>query len=177
MRQDCREPDRELARGVAKGDEVCVAAFFSAYHAGVYRYMLCLTGHPEDAEDLAQDSLIRAKQNIRTYRGDAALKTWVHRVAFHTFTHWNRGRRPTRSIPDEELCPSRSLEQVDTTQALLEALTRLGSALAHPLVLQEIGDMSVDEIARVLDIPTGTVKSRLHAARARLRQLLGDIQE
>ena len=163
----------ELARGVASGDDACVAAFFRAYHPGVYRYMLCLTNNVEDAEDLAQDSLLRAKTQIRSFRGEAGLKTWVHRVAFHTFTHWNRKRKPGGILDSEIVAVGEPFSQVDATQALLAALSHLGPALAQPLVLQEINDLSVEEIGRVLDIPVGTVKSRLSSARQRLRQLLG----
>jgi len=166
--------DKELASGVAENDPACVSAFFNAYHDGVYRYMLCLTNNVEDAEDLAQDSILNARSHIRSFRGESGLKTWVHRVAFHTFTHWNRRNRfralLTLYIPVRE----DAIKQIDATQALLSALSKLSPALAQPLVLQEINSLSVDEIARVLDIPAGTVKSRLSAARQRLRQILGD---
>ncbi|MDR3692260.1 MAG: RNA polymerase sigma factor [Fimbriimonas sp.] len=164
----------ELARGVARNDDACVAAFFQAYHAGVYRYMLCLTNNIEDAEDLAQDSLLRAKAQIRSYRGEAGLKTWVHRVAFHTFTHWNRKRRPRSELSPQLADNGEPFGRIDAAQALLKALTQLGPALAQPLVLQEISELSVDEIAQILEIPTGTVKSRLSTARQRLRQYFGE---
>jgi len=174
MSNGCAQEDMELARGIARNDPASVTAFFNAYHNGVYQYMLCLTNNVEDAEDLTQDSILKAKNHIRSYRGESGLKTWVHRVAFHTFTHWNRKRHP-RAILSTELCANEdSYSQVEATQALLAALSQLNPALAQPLVLQEINCFSVDEIARVLEIPTGTVKSRLSAARQRLKQILGE---
>jgi len=164
----------ELAQGVARNDDACVAAFFKAYHAGVYRYMLCLTNNAEDAEDLAQDSLLQAKSRIRSFRGESGLKTWVHRVAYHTFTHWHRKRKPRGELNVSIAATGEPFAQIDTAQALLEALTKLGPALAQPLVLLEINDLSVEEIARVMDIPAGTVKSRLSTARQRLRHLFGE---
>jgi RNA polymerase sigma-70 factor, ECF subfamily len=174
MAKDCMHADMELAQGVARNDAACIRAFFRAYHAGVYRYMLCLTNNVEDAEDLAQDSMLKAKSHIRSYRGESGLKTWVHRVAFHTFTHWNRRRRPTNSLSPQLISQTTGFGQVDAASVLLEALSKIGSALAQPLVLQEINDLSVEEIAKVLDIPAGTVKSRLFTARQRLREIIGD---
>ncbi len=164
----------ELARGVACNDDASVAAFFRAYHAGVYRYMLCLTDSVEDAEDLAQDSLLQAKAHIRSYRGESGLKTWVHRVAYHTFTHWSRRRKPRVPLTSDLVLHEKSFGEIDAAQSLLKAISQIGSALAQPLVLQEISDLSVEEIARILDIPEGTVKSRLFTARQRLRHLLGE---
>jgi RNA polymerase sigma-70 factor, ECF subfamily len=164
----------ELARGVVRNDPACVAAFFQAYHAGVFRYMLCLTGDLDDAEDLAQDSLLHAKSHIRSYRGGSGLKTWVHRVAFHVFTHWNRRRKPKMALDAEQLSPDQPFDRVVASQTLLAALSKLGPALSQPLILQEVNDLSIDEIATVLNLPAGTVKSRLSAARQRLRQLIGE---
>lgn len=166
--------DMDLARGVASNDPACVAAFFKAYHDGVFQYMLCLTNSVEDAEDLAQDSILNAKKHIRSFRGESGLKTWVHRVAFHTFTHWSRRRRVFGKLSPNLPADGRPFTQIDATQALLAALSQLSPALAQPIVLQEINRFSVDEIARVLDIPSGTVKSRLYSARERLRQILGE---
>jgi RNA polymerase sigma-70 factor (ECF subfamily) len=136
--------------------------------------MLCLTNSIDDAEDLAQDSLLQAKAHIRSYRGESGLKTWVHRVAYHTFTHWSRKRRPSEILSSEIAAPGEPFNQIDAAQALKRGLAQLGSALAQPLVLLEINALSVDEIAQVLDIPAGTVKSRLSTARQRLRHILGE---
>jgi RNA polymerase sigma-70 factor, ECF subfamily len=166
--------DYGLARGVARNDEACIAAFFNAYHAGVYRYMLSLTHNVDDAEDLAQDSLLKAKAQIHSYRGESRLKTWVHRVAFHTFTHWSRRHRLGTALLPRSASSGEPFGQIDEAHALMQALTKIGPALAQPLVLQEVNDLSIDEIAEVLDLPAGTVKSRLYTARQRLCQLLGD---
>ncbi len=164
----------ELAGGVARNDEACVAAFFRAYHAGVYRFMLGLTNNVEDAEDLAQDSLLRAKAQIKSFRGESRLKTWVHCVAFHTFTHWSRKRKPRSDLKESIPASGEPYRQVDAAQTLLASLAQIGPALAQPLVLQEINDLSIEEIAVVLGIPEGTVKSRLFTARKRLIHILGE---
>jgi RNA polymerase sigma-70 factor (ECF subfamily) len=174
MAMECRNGEVELARGVARNDDACVAAFFLAYHAGVYRYMLCLTNNVEDAEDLAQDSLLQAKAHIRSYRGESGLKTWVHSVAYRTFTHWSRKRKPRGILSTDITAHDERFGQIDAAQVLRAALAKLGPALAQPLILQEINDLTVEEIAQVMGIPVGTVKSRLYSARQRLRQILGE---
>ena len=174
MGKDSIHGKLELAQGIARNDDACVVAFFAAFRAGVYRYMLCLTNNLEDAEDLAQDSLLKARAQIRSYRGESSLKTWVHKVAFHTFTHWSRRRKPRGILSVELEASGDPFGHVEAAQALLEALSKLGPALAQPLVLQEINDLSIEEIALILDIPAGTVKSRLSTARQRLRQIFGD---
>ena len=174
MGKECRNVDLELAQGVANNDDASVTTFFKAYHPGVYRYMLCLTNNTEDAEDLAQDCVLQAKAHIRSYRGESGLKTWVHRVAFHTYTHWSRKRKPRGELSPLIPTSDESFSRIDATHVLLSALSKLGPALAQPLVLQEINDFSIDEIAQVMNIPSGTVKSRLSTARQRLRDYFGE---
>ncbi len=159
--------DRELAEAVAQNDEVAVRIFFSAYHPSVYRYVVSLTRNREDAEDLAQEAILQAKAQIRKFRGDSSLKTWVHKIAFHTFTRWAQRRK--RQIPEVSgTVPS----DPDGIEDLVQSLQSIGPALSHPFVLQEVGGFSLEEIADILSIPVGTVKSRLFTARKRLQALL-----
>ena len=168
----CRDRDRELANAVAKGDDASLATFFRAYHDSLFRYMRCLVRSIDDAEDLAQDSLLTAAERIRSYRGESSLKTWVHQVAYHTFTRWSRqSKRPMIAL---EVLDAQTFDRLDSRQILLDALDKLPLTLAQPLILQEVVDLSVEEIARILEIPPGTVKSRLFTARQRLRQIIGE---
>ena len=163
--------DAELALGVARGDQACLAVFFQTYHPSVYRYLLCLTGNREDAEDLAQDAILSAASSVRSFRRRSSLKTWVHRVAFHKYTHWRR-RQGRQTALSAEIEGGEPFSQVDAAHATLAALERIGPALAHPFVLSEVNGLTLQEIADALDLPLGTVKSRLYTARQRLQQLL-----
>jgi RNA polymerase sigma-70 factor (ECF subfamily) len=164
--------DEQFAKAVSHGGDADVLAFFRAYHAGVFRYMRCLTPSPEDAEDLAQDAMLQAKAKIRSFRGDSSLKTWVHRVAYHTFTHWQRRQKP--QLPPRSHLPTQEdgWESTDARQMLRAALYEMSPILAQAFVLHEVVGFGVEEIAKVLEIPEGTVKSRLSSARQRLRELL-----
>ena len=157
---------------VASRDEAALRWFFDLYHPGVFRYMLCLTANREDAEDLAQDSMLRAAAQIRSFRGESLLKTWVHRIAYRTFTHWNRKRRRLVELPEEALMKEGAYDAVEARLTFLEALGQMPAQLVHTFVMLEVSGMSVEEIAEAMSIPEGTVKSRLFAARRRLRTLL-----
>jgi len=171
MDENGRCQDAELAKGVARQDEASLAVFFQTYHPSVYRYLLCLTGSREEAEDLAQDAILSAASSIKSFRRQASLKTWVHRVAFHKYTHWRRRQRRVVSL-STELADKEPFGQVDAAQATLAALEQIGPALAHPFILLEVNGLTVLEIANILDLPAGTVKSRLHTARQRLQEAL-----
>lgn len=141
--------------------------FFTVYHPSVYRYMVSLTRNRDDAEDLAQEAILQAKAQIRKFRGESSLRTWVHKIAFHAFTRWTQRRN--RPIPEVRVAaPSNP----DGIEDLVHSLQLIGPALSHPFVLQEVGGFSLEEIAEILSIPIGTVKSRLFTARKRLRELL-----
>lgn len=147
-------------------DEVAVR-----HHADVYRFLRHLTRHPQEAEDLAQATFLRAFDRIDTYAGKAPLRSWLLGVAYREFTGWRRrrlwlpllGDRPARGNPYDDLAEA---------EALLDAIGRLPDALRATFLLHHVEEVPVAEIALTFAIPEGTVKSRLHAARARLRVLL-----
>lgn len=169
--------DLELARQVAEGDAGAVKSFVDRHYHSVYRFMRHLTRHVEDAEDLTQQAFVKARQQIATYRGKASLRTWLHRIAFHEYTHWKRRKRKASSL-DESL-PHResAFEQCLEAIALEEALAKLSEPLRAAFILFEVEELSIEETARVLRLPKGTVKSRLFKARRRLRDLMLGRQE
>jgi RNA polymerase sigma-70 factor (ECF subfamily) len=169
--------DRELAHAVGRGDQSAVLEFVELYHGGVFRYMRGLVPRREDAEDLAIQTMTQAHQKIRGFRGESSLKTWVHRVGYRQFTHWQRRQQSTRSLPDELVSQPKPFDAVHEADALRDVLLQLPETLRHPFVLHEINDLSVEDVAAILKVPEGTVKSRLHSARAKLRELLTSQEE
>lgn len=145
--------------------------FVIDHHAAVYRFLRQLTRHPQEAEDLTQTTLIRALARIETYAGQASLRSWLLGVAFREFTRWRRrrlwlpilGERPDTRDPFGELA---------NAEALLDAIGRLPDRSRAAFLLHYVEELPVAEVAASLDIPEGTVKSRLHDARARLRTIL-----
>lgn len=157
----------------------------------VYNLALRLTGNASDAEDLAQDSLLRALKALSGFRGDSGLKTWAYRITVNTWK--NRVRAEKRRgfwrtvslglfcgeegdedppFKAEDPPPDRGLEREETGRQVQSALMGLGPDERAIIVLRELKEQSYAEIAEVLGVPEGTVKSRLFRAREALKARL-----
>jgi len=169
--------DRELAEKIAVGDDGALTRLVDLYHAGLYRFLRHLTRSREDAEDLAQQTLIRARNAAHRYDGRASLKTWLHRIAFHEFTRWRRRQRWHVALKHVPAVEDPRFGAVVDAEWLATALATLPDGMRAAFLLYEVEDLSHAEIAQVLGIPDGTVKSRLFTARERLRARLGEGRE
>ena len=159
----------------------------------VYNLALRLLGNPSDAEDLAQDALLRALRALPKFRGDCKVSTWVYRITINTWN--NRVRSETRRglwkllpldflfsrdgeedagreppAPDAPL--DSGIETSESGALVQKALLELDFESRAVVVLRELQGQSYQEIAVALDIPEGTVKSRLSRAREALKQRL-----
>jgi RNA polymerase sigma-70 factor, ECF subfamily len=169
--------DLELARQIAAGDTGAVEAFVRQHYASVLRFMRHLTRRAEDAEDLTQQAFLKARSQIGSYQGKSSLRTWLHRVAFHEYTHWKRSQRWTLTLRHAPARIEPAFEACLEAAALLEALDTLPDALRETFLLHEVQQLPIEEVAKVLSRPVGTVKSRLFHARKRLRAHLESGQE
>lgn len=145
----------------------------------VYRVALTITGNPTWAEDASQDALIKAWQNLHTYRGDAPLRNWILRIAHNTAIGLVRNRRDELRAPadlPEALSSDRPVDaQVHDRLAIDRfqiALRQLDSVSRSIVVLREIEGFSYAEMCDVLQLPMPTVKSRLLRARRQLAEAL-----
>lgn len=168
--------DMRRVRRMLAGDHRTAERWVVSEYPVVFRLLRSLTGSREWAEDLAQQTFVEAWQGLARYRGEASLRTWLLRVAYHQYTHWLRERR-------EVVSASELSEDFDPTAAaglasvmLEHALRQLPEEQRQVFLLFYVQQMSVQEIAELLDIPDGTVKSRLFAARKALREILSDTQ-
>lgn len=146
--------------------------------ARVWRLAASLSGSADEADDLTQEVGVRALASFGQFRGLASPSTWLYRIAVNVVLRHRERRRECLSLEGLELegsvGPERQVirdETWDRTRAAVEALS---DELRTTLVLHAWEGMSYKEIATVLGIPTGTVMSRLHAARQRLRKELPD---
>lgn len=159
----------------------------------VYNLALRLVGNPVDAEDLAQDALIRALKALSSFRGEAASTTWVYRITVNTWKNRVRSEKrrsfwktlplsllfrededgtEEKAIPAEDPALDAGLETEETAREVQKALMRLDEESRAVVVLREIDGLSYQDIAQALGVPEGTVKSRLSRARNALKARL-----
>jgi RNA polymerase sigma-70 factor (ECF subfamily) len=162
--------DDELARGLAAREHGAMEHLVELHHASVYRFLRHLTRRVEDAEDLAQLTLIRAVRGASRYDGRVPLRSWLCAIAFREFTKFRR-LRPWLPLIADRPAPE-ATEAVIEAEALLAALARLPANSRAVFLLHHVEEMPVADIAASLAIPEGTVKSRLYTARQKLRILL-----
>jgi RNA polymerase sigma-70 factor (ECF subfamily) len=134
-------------------------------------------GDPDDAADAVQDACVSAFRAAATFRGDARVTTWLHRIVVNACIDVTRRRqaRPTTPLPDDDAAPAApdELTARDRATDVARALASLPVEQAAALVLVDSLGYPVEEAARILDAPTGTVKSRCARGRARLAIVLG----
>lgn len=155
---------------------------------GVYALALRLTGNAADAWDLAQDALLRAVRSLESFRGDSDPRTWAYRITTNAWKNraasaGERLRRaqtplegpdgaPVPGLPAGDPPADAALVRGEEAEAVRRAVAALDPVDRAALQLREFDDMSYDQIAEALDVPIGTVKSRLHRARLSLAKAL-----
>ena len=149
----------------------------------VYAACYHMMGNREDALDCAQETMLRAFRAFESFRRDAHFSTWITRIAMNVCTDALRKRRDVYSldamreetgydVADERKNVYAALEEKERKRLLREALSQLPPDMRQMIVLRDMQGMSYDEMAEVLDMPLGTVKSRLNRAREKLCVIL-----
>jgi len=162
---------------ILQGDKAAGERLVTENYRRVYGLLRSLTDHREVAEDLTQQTFTKAWQALASFRGEARLSTWLSRIAYHEYTHWRRDRHETASLQDAESLPAIHSAVGLKTVIFSRALEHLSEELRETFLLHYEHELEVKEIALVLEVPAGTVKSRLFTARNRLRELLTDPEE
>ena len=186
MRDTGLDPDRELVREAAAGSREAFDQLVVRYQSRIFNLARVLTANDDAAEDLAQEAFIRAYRAIRRFRGDSSFKTWLYAVATNVIrTHLTRrGKRtwhwsqPGGDEMDVEQMPS---EHIDVERDLVlrdavdRALATLPAEFRIAVTLRDVHGLEYREIAEMLNVPIGTVESRIFRARQRLRPLLAPL--
>jgi len=169
-----------LASRAAAGDQEALHALLAEIQPRVRRICGRMLLYPEDAEEAAQDALLLVATRIQTFAGRSRFTTWLHSVAANSARSTYRSlKRRAAELPTDEL-PTAADPRTTSVIAgsrldLLDALEVLSvdhPALVEPLVLRDVQELEYADIAALLDIPVGTVKSRIHAARQIVQPLL-----
>jgi RNA polymerase sigma-70 factor (ECF subfamily) len=169
--------DRELIERHTVGDRDAFAELVRRHRDRLWRVALRTLGNPDDAADALQDALLSAYRAAGTFRGDAAVTTWLHRIVVNACLDLvrRRGARPTSPL-DESTADSRpapdALEAHETATDVLAALRALPVEQSAAIVLVDVEGYPVAEVAAMLEVPVGTVKSRCARGRARLAERL-----
>ncbi|HVN19179.1 MAG TPA: sigma-70 family RNA polymerase sigma factor [Dongiaceae bacterium] len=184
------DPSEELLiRRVRDGEPEAFYELIRPYQRRVYAAAFAITRNEADAEDIAQETMLKAFRNIRQFRAESRFSTWLIQIAVNEARMRNRQTRANmmepivehqdaegnyipRDFADWREIPSETLERKEIREKLAEALTSLGDIYRDVFVLRDMQHLSIEETAKALGISTASVKTRLLRARLMLRDLL-----
>jgi RNA polymerase sigma-70 factor (ECF subfamily) len=192
------EEDAELLSAVRTGSEEAFDRLVSRYHASVYNLVYRIVGDSGDAADTVQEVFLKVHRGLGRFQGQSSLKTWIFRIAVHEGCNyrrwWRRHRSREVSLQDavlgglggndgtspklgemlaaEEPSPFDELASKETARAVDRALSRIPEAYRTAVILRDLEEFSYEEIAEILQVSLGTVKSRVARGREALRVLL-----
>jgi len=178
------EEDRRLVARLRLGEEDAFREFVEIYQERILNVVARVAGGRSDAEDLAQETFLKAFGNIHRFKGNSALYTWVYRIAVNTARDWlaHRRRRPAVSLDalppgsvdpgDDADGPAEHARREELCRAVRAALEQLPEPFRTTLSLRELEGRTYEEVAEVLGISLGTVESRIFRARCKLRAIL-----
>ena len=188
--------DAALIADLKAGSEEAFGILIAQYHQPLYSLIARSLNDPADAADITQEVFIKVFRSIRGFHGEASLRTWLYRIALHEASNqrrwWSRHKKqeitidsPAESDDDESagLCLSATLadhadspfdhaSQTEPRERVEAALRQLPEAFRTVVILREIEGFAYEEIAEILNVNLGTIKSRLTRGRSALRALL-----
>ncbi|MBB5058720.1 RNA polymerase sigma-70 factor (ECF subfamily) [Granulicella aggregans] len=190
-----RTEEASLVADLKAGSEEAFAQLIAQYHQPIYSLIVRSLNDPSDAPDITQEVFIKVFRSIRSFHGDASLRTWLYRIALHEASNqrrwWSRHKRqevtidvPAESeesgetfslastLADQGDSPFDHASQNETRIRVEACLRQLPEVFRTVVVLREIEGFAYEEIAEILDVNLGTVKSRLTRGRSALRTLL-----
>lgn len=189
-----REVDQQLVVRAQHGDQQAFGLLVSKYQRKLARLLSRLIRDPAEVEDVAQETFIKAYRALGSFRGDSAFYTWLYRIGINTAKNFlvSQGRRaPTRTEFDSEEAesfeegdllrdintPERMLFSKEIGETVNAAMEALPDELRTAITLREIEGMSYEDIAKMMDCPIGTVRSRIFRAREAVAEKLRPLLE
>ncbi|MBK4734003.1 sigma-70 family RNA polymerase sigma factor [Noviherbaspirillum pedocola] len=179
------EGDRWVERA-QKGDQQAFSLLVDAYHTRVWRFLLKWVRNRDDAEELVQETFLAAWRALPSFRAGSQFSTWLLGIALNLArNHHNRTvKKLSRNVELDETIymdtpsgsdiePDRQLERLQTMEALQQAIDNLPEDMRQVLIMVRLEGMQLEEVAEILGIPSGTVKSRLSRAKGRLLEQMG----
>jgi len=175
--------DPQLVQSARHGDEAAFHELVDRYASGMFGLAFSLLGNTADAEDVVQETFLGAFRGLGAFKGRSSVKTWLTRILVRQAARCHRSRGIRKTVSFNALSeasvavlrkqqPGPSTRELDIRMDVLATLETLSEEHREVIVLRELQGMSYDEIAEVLDIPRGTVESRLYRARQELKERL-----
>lgn len=180
--------DSELVTFYRKGHDGALAILIQRHLPSVYRFLYRMVGDSHHAEDLAQETFLKAWKNISKFDPTKSFKTWVFSIAKNTAIDWLRKKHPVSfsdlepdempdmadSIPDEQPLAPEILERAETAKMIEEALTKIPPKARSIVLMHQMEDMTFKEISEATGEPINTVKSRYRRALHALKEILAE---
>ena len=180
--------ERKIIKKAAAGSADAFEQLLLKYQTPIYNLCLRMTGNPEDAADMTQEAFLKAWRSLSSFQFESSFSTWLYRLTTNTCLDYLRSlkRRPQCSltvedddgeeqvldVTDEAPTPEEALLSAEERSQLVHALSQLDASQRQIITLRVVNDLSYAEIADILDVKEGTVKSRLARARDNLRKKL-----
>jgi len=191
--------DSALLQQYTDGDEAVLERLITKYRDRIYNTILRICGNVDDAAELTQETFVKIIRNLDRFEGRSSLYTWAFRIAVNLTLNYCRRKSRTQMVPldlmvgpDNEQAkhalrdylrdesvedPAAVIQNKEQVELILKAIDKLDEDQRAVVVLRDIENMEYNEIAKVLQVELGTVKSRISRARANLRENLGAILE
>ncbi|MET1249521.1 MULTISPECIES: RNA polymerase sigma factor SigW [Sporolactobacillus] len=182
------QQEKRLIKKVKKGDQQAFAELVERYKNSVFAICLRMVGNAQEAEDLSQEAFIRAYNHIDQYDHERKFSTWLFRIATNLSIDFLRRRKSNISLdavvpgteglslnamlPDQTEQPEELAVRKETEEMVQNEIKKLPEKYRSAVVLKYIEDLSLKEISEIMDIPVGTVKTRIHRGREMLRKMM-----
>ncbi len=169
--------DMELVARAVRGDDGAFSDLVRRHERRVYNIAYRMLGGVEDARDATQEAFLACYRRLGSFRGDAAFTTWLHRIAVNASYDALRRRKGLPLGLEEAPEPPPSPDHAEETAGTIDtqrALLRVGPEHRAVLVLHDVRGLAYEQVADILEVPVGTVKSRLHRARVALARALAE---
>ena len=181
--------DELLLRRACKGDVQAFEELMQSHESRIYAITLRMMGNREDAQDCAQEAMVRIYRAMGSFKGQSALATWIYRITMNTCLDELRRRKARKvtsldSLVDNGWSPTDTGDtpeehglRVEKQNALNQAIQSLPDDMRAAIILRDVKGYSYDEIASILDANVGTIKSRISRGREKLREILSQQSE
>ena len=164
--------ENESLEKLKEQDADAINLWVEKHYKDLYRLLRHLTRQNETAEDLTQQTFLKAIKSVPKFQGKCSMRTWLHRIAFREYAAWRRKHRFLVPLNIEWAQNDQHIHDIEVQEGLVKALHKLHPAQREAFLLFEVQELSIQEIAEITGDSVGTIKSRLHHARERLKKEL-----